>query len=190
MIEGHDRLPSGCINSSNHKCLTVTFVNWRHSEALLRLKKPITSCSNVFITNSLTLIVIFSGGKCKDQERKHLTDQVFCLGAVVTIKVRENGPPAPAWHIFYQDISAVVSDSWICSCLISLGNFSADFKVCFRNLSVWTCIRWKQAYRFCKSSYMVGFCMVQVFISELTKIPCLLLFFCSDRCHLSWFLVQ
>ena len=190
MIEGHYRLPSGCINSSNHKCLTVTFVNRRHSEAVLRLKKPITSCSNVFITNSLTLIVIFSGGKCKDQERKHLIDQVFCLGAVVTIKVRENGPPAPAWHIFYQDISAVVSDSWICSCLISLRNFSADFKVCFRNLSVWTCIRWKQAYRFCKSSYMVGFCMVQVFISELTKIPCLLLFFCSDRCHLSWFLVQ
>ena len=69
-----------------------------------------------------------------------------------------------------------MSDSWICSCLISLGNFSTDFKVSFRNPSVWTCIRWKQANTFCKSSYMVGFFMVQVFISELTKIPCLVFF--------------
>ena len=47
--------------------------------------------------------------KCKDLQRKGLINQVFCLGAVVTIKVRENGPPIKIFHendlLVYQEMT-------------------------------------------------------------------------------------
>ena len=71
----------------------------KHLEAMLRLKKSINSCINVCITNSL--IIAFSGVNVKtykERERKGLINQTFCIGAVVTIKVRENGPPIKIFH--------------------------------------------------------------------------------------------
>ena len=114
-IEACHRLPSGRVNTSNSKRVIVKFVNRKHSEAILRLKKSINSRSNVYITNSLCPYCHFLWGKCKDLERKGLINQVFCLGAVVTIKVRENGPPIKIFHesdlLVYQDMSAAVSEN-------------------------------------------------------------------------------
>ena len=94
---GH-RLPSGSVNTSNNKRVIVKFVNRKHSEAMLRLKKSINSRSNVYITNSLCPYYRFLWGKCNELQRKGLINQVFCVGAVVTIKVRENGPPIKVFH--------------------------------------------------------------------------------------------
>ena len=49
---------------------------------------------------SIPLFFVFSGVKCKDLQRNHLINQLFCLGAVVTIKVRENDPPI---QILYEN---------------------------------------------------------------------------------------
>ena len=84
---------SGIDLASNSKRLIVKFVNRKHSEAMLCLKKSINSCNNIHITNSLCPYYCFLWGKCKDQQRKGLINQVFCLSAVATIKVSENGSP-------------------------------------------------------------------------------------------------
>ena len=82
---------------------------------MLRLKKSINSCSNVYITNSLCPYYQFLWGKCKDLQRKGLINQVFCLGAVVTIKVRENGPPIKIFHendlLVYQEMTRAVPEN-------------------------------------------------------------------------------
>ena len=85
-IDACHRPPSGCVNTSNTKHVIVKFVNRKHSEAMLRLKKSINSCSNIYITNSLCPYYRLLWGKCKDLQRKGLISQVFCLGAVVTLK--------------------------------------------------------------------------------------------------------
>ena len=85
-IEACHRLQSGHVNTSNSKHVIVKFVNRKHSEAMLHLKKSLNSCSNVYIMNSLCPYYHFLWGKCKDLQRKGLINQVFCLGAVVTIK--------------------------------------------------------------------------------------------------------
>ena len=114
-IEACDRLPSGRVNTSNSKRVIVKFVNRNHSKAMLRLKKSINSRSNVYIRNSLRPYYRFLSDKCKGLQRKGLINQVFCLGAVVTIKVRENGPPIKTFHesdlLVYQYMSAVVPEN-------------------------------------------------------------------------------
>ena len=114
-IEVCHRLPSGRVNTSNSKRVIVKFVNRKHSEVMLRLKRSINSRSNVYIANSLCLYYRFLRGKCKDLQRKGLINQAFCLGAVVTIKVRENGPPIKIFHesdlLVYQDMSAKVPEN-------------------------------------------------------------------------------
>ena len=106
-IEACHRLPSGSglANTSNSKRVIVTFVNRKHPEAMLRLKKSINSRSNVYITNSLCPYYRFLWGKCKDLQRKDLINQVFSLGAVVTIKVRENGHCQPLLEWLIQEKS-------------------------------------------------------------------------------------
>ena len=52
-IEACHRLQSGHVNTSNSKHVIVKFVNRKHSEVILHLKKSINSCSNVYIMNSL-----------------------------------------------------------------------------------------------------------------------------------------
>ena len=115
-IEAYHRLPSasGLANTSNSKRVIVTFVNRKHPEAMLRLKKSINSHSNVYITNSLCPYYRFLWGKCKDLQ-KGLINQVFCFGAVVNIKVRENGSPVKIFHesslLVYQNMSATVTEN-------------------------------------------------------------------------------
>ena len=114
-IEACHRLPSERVNTSNSKRVIVKFVNRKHSKAMLRLKKSINSRSNVYITNSLCPYYRFLWGKCKGLQRKGLINQVFCLGAVVTIKVRENAPPIKTFHesdlLVYQYMFAVVPEN-------------------------------------------------------------------------------
>ena len=93
-IEACHRLPSGRVNTSNSKRVIVTFANRKHS---------LCPCYR------------FLWGKHKDLQRKDLINQAFCLGAVVTIKVRENGPPIKIFHendlLVYQEMTAPVPEN-------------------------------------------------------------------------------
>ena len=91
-IEGCHRLPLSRNNTGGTKRVIVKFVNRKHSEDVLRLKKVISSHSKVFISNSLCPYYRYLWGKCKNLQRRGIFNQILCLGAVVTIKVRENGP--------------------------------------------------------------------------------------------------
>ena len=97
-IEACYRLPPGRVNISNSKRIIVKFANRKHSEAMLHFKKSIYSSSNVYITNSLCPYYRFFWGKCEHLQRKGLIKQVLRLGAAVTTKVRENGPPIKIFH--------------------------------------------------------------------------------------------
>ena len=59
---------------------------------MLQLKKIISSRSKVFISNLLCPYHHYLWGKCKDLQRRGIFNQVFCFGAVVTLKVSKNGP--------------------------------------------------------------------------------------------------
>ena len=59
---------------------------------MLQLKKIISSHSKVFVSNLLCPYYHYLWGKCKDLQQRGIFNQVFCLGAVVTIKVSKNGP--------------------------------------------------------------------------------------------------
>ena len=97
-IEGCHRLPLSRNNAGSTKLATVKFVNRKHSEDMLPLKKIISSCSKVFISNSLCPHYRYLWGKCKDLQRRGIFNRIFCLGAVVTIKVSENGSPVNIYH--------------------------------------------------------------------------------------------
>ena len=97
-IEGCHRLPLSRNNAGGTKRVIVKFVNRKHSEDMLRLKKIISSRSKVFISNSLCPFYRYLWGKCKDLKRRGIFNQGFCLGAVVTIKVSENGPLVKIYH--------------------------------------------------------------------------------------------
>ena len=54
---------------------------------------------------------------CKDFQRRRIFNQFFCLGAVVTIKASEDGPPVKIYHengfkVYQGDINAGDSE-WI-----------------------------------------------------------------------------
>ena len=116
--------------------MIVKFVNRKHSEVMFCLK---TSRSNVYITNSLCLYYRFLWGKCEKLHRKGLINQVFCLRAVVTIKVRESCPPIKILYesdlLVHQEVSEVVLENQICSCPISLGNFRQILLFFFSEMS-------------------------------------------------------
>ena len=90
-LERCHRLPLSRSNAGGTKRVIVKFVNRKHSEDILRLKKIISSRSKDFISNLLCLYYGYLWGKCKDLQQRGIFNQVFCLGAVVTIKVSENG---------------------------------------------------------------------------------------------------
>ena len=77
-IEACHRLPSGRVNTSNSKCVIVKFVNRKHSEAMLRLKKSINPRSNVYITNSPYPYYRFLSGKCKEKGLNKLGFLSWC----------------------------------------------------------------------------------------------------------------
>ena len=97
-IESCYRLSLSRHNSGGTKRFIVKFVNRKHSEDMLRLKKIISFRSKVFISNSLCPYHHYLWDKCKDFQRRGIFNQVFCLGAVVTKKVSENGPPVKIYH--------------------------------------------------------------------------------------------
>ena len=97
-IEGCHRWPLSRNNAGGTKRVIVKFVNRKHSEDVLRLMKIISSRSKVFITNSLCPCYRYLWGKCKDLQRRGIFNQVFCLGAIVTIKISENGPLVKIYH--------------------------------------------------------------------------------------------
>ena len=99
-------MPLSRNNTGGTKRVIVKFVNRKHSEDVLRLKKIISSRSKVFISNSLYPYYRYLWVKCKDLQRRGIFNQFFCLGSVVTIKVSENGPLVKIYHEndlkFYQ----------------------------------------------------------------------------------------
>ena len=96
--EGFYRLPLSRNNAAGTKRVIVKFVNRKHSEDVLRLKKIISSRSKVFISNSLYPYYRYLWVKCKDLQRRGIFNRFFCLGSVVTIKVSENGPLVKIYH--------------------------------------------------------------------------------------------
>ena len=76
----------------------MTFVNRKHSEATLQLKKDINKKSKVFVNHSLCSYYQLLWGKSKELQRKGRINQVFCLGAVVTVKITKNSPAIKTLH--------------------------------------------------------------------------------------------
>ena len=95
-IEGCHRLPLECNSTTDNKRVIVKSENRKHSELMLRSKKSISWKSKIYINHLLCPYYRYIWGKCKDLQRKGKVNQVFCLGAVVTIRVTENAaPPSP-----------------------------------------------------------------------------------------------
>ena len=116
-IEGCDRLPLGRNSINTTKRVIVKFVNGKHSEAMLQRKKG-NSKNMVFVTHSLYPYYCFLWGKCKDLQRKGRISQVFCLGAVVTIRVTENSPAIKILHerdlMVYQERPQILTERLLC----------------------------------------------------------------------------
>ena len=89
-IEGCHHLPLGCNSTTDNKRVIVKFVNRKHSELMVCSKKSISSKSKIYINHLLCHYYCYIWRKCKDLQRKDKVSQVFCLGAVVTIRVIEN----------------------------------------------------------------------------------------------------
>ena len=130
-IEGWHWLPLGRNNTGGTKRVIVKFVNRKRSEDVLRLKKIIRSCSTVFISNSLCPYYRYLWGKCKDLQQRGIFNQVFCLGAVVTIKVSENGPIVKIYHQnnlkIYQGDGNASDSEWIRASLFLKGLLTMTF---------------------------------------------------------------
>ena len=106
-IEGCHSLLLGRNSTNSTKPVIVKFVNRKHSEAMLLWRKDINSKNKVFVTHSLRPYYRFLWSKCKDLQRKGRISQVFCLGAVVTVRVTENSPAIKILHesdlLVYQE---------------------------------------------------------------------------------------
>ena len=108
-IEGCHRLPLSRNNTGGTKRVIVKSVSRKYSEGVLRLKKITSSCSEVFISNSLCSYYRYLWGKCKYLKQRGIFNQVFCLGAVVTIKFSEDGPLVKIYH--ENDLKIYQSDA-------------------------------------------------------------------------------
>ena len=70
----------------------MKFVNRKHSEAMPQRKKDNNQKSKVFVSHSLCPCYRFLQGKCIELQRKGRINQVFFLGAVVTVIITKNSP--------------------------------------------------------------------------------------------------
>ena len=61
-------------------------------------KVDIIKKSKVFVSHSLSSYYRFLWQKCKELQRKGQVNQVFCFGAVATIRITENNPAIKALH--------------------------------------------------------------------------------------------
>ena len=104
-IEGCHCLSLGRNSTTDNKGVIVNFVNRKHSELMLRSKKSIRSKSKVYTNHSLCPYYQYIWRKCKHLQRKRKVSQVFCLVAVATIRVTENGPPMKIPH--EKDLMAI-----------------------------------------------------------------------------------
>ena len=89
------RLPLGKNVTNTIKRAIMKFVNRKHIEAMLQRKKDKVK---VFVSHSLCSYYWFLWGKCKELQRKGRINQVFCLGAVVTVRITENSPAIKILH--------------------------------------------------------------------------------------------
>ena len=95
-IEDCRRLPLGKNATKTTKRVIVKFLNRKHSEATLQRKKDINQKSKVFV--SLIVSYQLLRGKCKELQRKVRINQVFHLGAVVTVQITENSAEIKILH--------------------------------------------------------------------------------------------
>ena len=107
-IEGCHQLPPSRNNTDSIKRVIVKFINKKHSEYVLRSKKIISSNTKVIISNSMCPYYCYLSVKCKDLQRRDVINQVLCFGAVVTIKVNENGSSVKIYH--ENDFITIVED--------------------------------------------------------------------------------
>ena len=130
-IEGCHWLPLSRNSAGGTKGVIVKFVNRKHSEDVLRLKKIISSRSKVFISNSLCPYYRYLWGKCKNLQRRGIFNQVFFLAAVATIKVSKNGPLAKIYHEnglkIYQSDGNASDSEWIRALLFLKGLLTTTF---------------------------------------------------------------
>ena len=99
-IECCHRLSLRRNTTNTMKQVIVKLVNQKHSEAMLQWKQDINTKNKGFATHPLCPYYHYLLGKCKDLQRKGRISKVFCLGAVVTIKVTENKQSSnqdPSW---------------------------------------------------------------------------------------------
>ena len=89
-IEGCHRLPLERNATNTNKRVIMKFVNRKHSEAILPHTKDTIKKSKVFVSHSLCPYYRFLWEKCEELQRNGRVNQVFCLGAVVTIRITEN----------------------------------------------------------------------------------------------------
>ena len=89
------RLPLGKNATNTIKRAIMKFVNRKHTEDMLQRTKDKVK---VFVSHSLCPYYRFLWGKCKELQRKGRINQVFCLGAVVTVRITENSPAIKILH--------------------------------------------------------------------------------------------
>ena len=89
------RLPLGKNATNTIKRAIMKFVNRKHTEDMLQRKKDKVK---EFVSHSLCPYYRFLWGKCKELQRKGRINQVFCLGAVVTVRITENSPAIKILH--------------------------------------------------------------------------------------------
>ena len=64
----------------------------------LQRKKDINQKSKVFVSHSLCPYYRFLWGKCKELQRKGRISQVFCLGAIVIVRIAKSSPAIKILH--------------------------------------------------------------------------------------------
>ena len=89
-IEICHRLPLGRNTTKTTKRVIVKLVSRKHSEVMLQQRKDINTKNKFFVTHSLCPYYLYLWEQCKDLQRKDRISQVFCLGAVLAIRVTEN----------------------------------------------------------------------------------------------------
>ena len=79
---------------------------------------------------------MFLWGKCKELQRKGWVNQVFCLGAVITVRITENGPTN---NILHKKVSMVRQECpresvekiiSLSSLLLTSGSIAQTFDFC------------------------------------------------------------
>ena len=89
-IEICHRLPLGRNTTNTTKRVIVKLVSRKHSEVMLQQKKDINTKNKFFVAHSLCPYYRYLWEQCKDLQRKDRISQIFCLGAVLAIRVTEN----------------------------------------------------------------------------------------------------